>query len=242
VTVQDPQQQKSNNPSAFLLQQWVAAGIVSSAARFIPVPFMDDFVRGQCRRFVISRTLAYHKDSPTLDELNPYYSSGRGFLSSCVSGVARAPLKLLLFPIRKVMAVVTSIRGVPLEILRMVLLGRTLDRYLREDRIKTTSTPIRGLAARMRVAFDEAFARMDFHVVRAAVSDALSGVSGWRAGAIATAQLIGIKKVTSQDDLKTDPQLKAGAERVQDVLGRPETLEIFAQFDRRFDEAFRRNA
>jgi hypothetical protein len=226
----------------FLLHQWIAAGIISAAARFIPVPFVDDIVRGQCRRFVVSRTLSSHNDPVSIDELKPYYGKSGGCLTGCAAAVAKAPLKLLLFPIRKVMAVMTSVRGVPLEILRMVLLGRTLDRYLREGKITTAATATHDVAARMRAAFNEAFARMDFHVVRATVGDALRGASGWKAAAVASAKQLGDRQAAPDADLETDPQLEAGASRVAEVLSRPETLELFAEFDRRFDDAFDRLA
>lgn len=111
-----------------LLHHWVVAGIVSSSSRFIPVPFIDDIVRDQCRRYVVSRTLAAHDQRNSMGVLKPFYANEGGCIAGCLGQLAMAPLKLLLFPIRKVIALVTSVRGVPLEIMRMVLLGRTLDR------------------------------------------------------------------------------------------------------------------
>lgn len=230
----------ATEPPGYLIHQWVAAGIVSGASRFIPVPFVDDMVRGQCRRFAVARTLASHSVPISADDLKPYHAVGDGFLSGIAGKVMRVPLKLLLFPIRKTVAVVTSIRGVPLEIIRVVLMGRTLERCLRDGRLVGDRHVAAKIAARMRVAFDEAFARMDFHVIRAATSDALSGVSGWKEAAIASADKLATGEKAVKQDLHTGPEVDTGASRVQEVLDRPETLRLFAEFDRRFDLIFAR--
>jgi hypothetical protein len=226
--------------SSPLVHQWIVAGLISASARFIPLPFVDDLVRVQCRRFVVSRTLSAHRATVTLEELKPYYNVGSGCLAGCAAVAVQVPLKLLFFPIRKLLAVVTSIRGVPLDVLQVVLLGRTLDRYLRDGKIPHATEPTAATAARLGAAFNEAFVRMDFHVVRAAVSDALASVSGWRAAATAEAKQLVKEPALTAEPIEPPPQVDTGAARVQEVLTRPETLELFAQFDRRVDEAFER--
>ncbi|GAA5505834.1 hypothetical protein [Novipirellula caenicola] len=221
--------------SSWLTHQWVVAGLVSSTARFIPIPFVDDLVRDQCRRFVVSRTLAAHDRSDLLGELKPYYSNNGGCLPGCLGLLAKAPLKLLLFPLRKIVAMVTSIRGVPLEIMRTVLLGRTLDRYLKRDDMTLNSE----LAARMRLAFEETFAHMDFRVLHAAMIDALASVSGWKSAAIAVATRVAGKEEVEETEMQSNPKVDDGAERLEEVLDRPETLELFSEFDRRFDAAMK---
>ncbi len=227
--------------SPFLFHQWIVAGLISAAARFVPIPFIDDVIRVQCRRFVVSRTLSSHRTAISLDELKPYYTTGSGCLVGCAAAAMQVPLKLLFFPIRKLMAMVTSIRGVPLDVLQVVLLGRTLDRYLGEGKIPHENEANAATAARLAAAFSEAFVRMDFRVVRAAVSDALSSVSGWRAAATADAKQLAKGQDVTTDQLEPGPQVDTGATRVQEVLSRPETLELFSQFDRRVDEAFERH-
>jgi hypothetical protein len=225
-------EQPDANAGSWLVHQWVVAGIVSAAARFLPVPFVDDVVRNQCRRFVVSRTLAAHGRSESLDQLAPYYvAAGDGCLAGCLTSTVRATTKLVLFPVRKIVALVTSARGVPLEILRVVLLGRTLDRQLQKGEIDAAR------AARLRVAFEQAFARLDLRVVRALTNDALSSVSGWRKAAVDSARRV----LGSPDDpdvvQKAEPTVEAGAAEIQQALDRPEMLELFAEFDRRVDEA-----
>lgn len=217
--------------SSGLEHHWVVAGIVSAAARFVPIPFVDDVIRTRCRLYVVQRTLAAHDRSELLDDLEPLYDDTRGgCLGGCLSSAASVPLKLLMFPVRKLVALVTSVRRVPLEIMRVVLLGRTLDRHLRQGNLDAAT------AGKLRVAFDRAFARMDFRVVRAATSDALSSVRGWKQSAMdAARQLIG--RADTSDVVETvDAPVETGAANVQQALDRPDVLELFAEFDRRVDE------
>ncbi|TWU44865.1 hypothetical protein Q31b_00350 [Novipirellula aureliae] len=219
--------------SPWLVQQWILAGIVSSAARFIPIPYVDEYVRDRCRRFVVSRTLAAHEKPEWLDPLQPYYSSSGGFLSSVAGKAARLPLKLLLFPIRKAIAIATSIRGVPLEIMRTVLLARSLDRILQSGPESIDSEQAKA----MRQAFDQTFKRMDFRVFKAAMSDVFDGVSGLKAAAIGAARRIAQNEEESPEKLEAEQPLRKGAERVQEVFNRPEILKLFAEFDRRYEKA-----
>lgn len=221
-----------SNEDSWLTHQWVVAGIVSASSRFIPVPFVDDLVRDRCRRFAVSRTLAAHGREELLEGVTPYFDSDGGVFKGCLGSVARLPLKLLLFPIRKIVALATSIRGVPLEVMRTVLLGRTLDRYLRSGKFNESHT------AEMRTAFEQSFQRMDFHVIRAAIADAMSGISGWKSSATQSAKEVAAKPERTEKAMNAEPAVQRSADKVQEVLDRPDTLELFAEFDTRFDARF----
>jgi len=217
----------------WLQHQWLIAGIISSAARFVPIPFIDDAIRSQCRRFVVSRTLAASEASLLASELQPLYGGSTGCVEGCFGLVAKAPLQLLLFPIRKVASILTSVRGVPLEIMRMVLLGRTLRRQL------AVGTVDPNQIATMRLAFDESFSRMDFRVTRAAITDALRSVQNWKASAVESARTLSATP-GGDDNLPADAKVQTTATKVQAALDRPETIKLFEEFDQRFDAAFNR--
>jgi hypothetical protein len=223
----------------WLTHQWILAGMVSSAARFVPIPFVDDVIRGQCRRYVVTRTLEAHERTELLKELRPVYADDSGCIAGCLGMLAKAPVKLLLFPIRKIVAILTSVRGVPMEIIRMVLLGRTLDRLLREQTIPQGAVQA-DQALMMREAFEEAFARMDFRVVRAGLADALAGVGGWKESAMDLAAKVAGRENEAQPagDLRADENMEAGAKQVEEVLNRPELVAAFVEFDDRFDDAY----
>ena len=226
----------SATPPPQLVHHWVMAGIMSSASRFIPVPFVDDVIRDRCQRYAVAKTLAAHGVQEHLDQVRPYIDSNAGCLAGCLGTVAKAPLKLLLFPIRKIVSVLTSVRGVPLEITRMVLLGRTLDRIL-----QTGDVPTETEARKMRVAFDTAFARIDFRAVKAAINDSLDQLGGWKDAAIAAArEVLG---AGDKGDLATDPiagsaKIEESAQQVDQAMNDPATLRLFAEFDARFDSEF----
>jgi len=220
----------TTEPSAWLVNQWVIAGIVSAASRFIPIPFAEDIVRDRCRRFVVSRTLAaHHGRNVSPQDIEPYFA-GEGATGYGKKALG-APFKLLLFPIRKVVRIVTSVRGVPLEVMRMVLLGRTLNRYLHKEGFSVEEQN----ALALRQAFDQAFKRMDFHLIRAAMTDALSSVSGLKSAAVSMARWTAVTKNADEQGFQTETPVQSGAKKVQAVLDRPETLQLFAEFDRRFD-------
>lgn len=231
---QTPEQPHADADS-WLVHQWVVAAIVSAAGRFVPVPFVDDMVRTQCRKFVIKRTLAAHGRSELYPELEALYDGGKkGVVGGVLSTTGRVTRKLLLFPVRKLAAIATSARGVPLEILRVVLMGRTLDRRLREGQFEATD------ALRLKAAFDRAFAGMDLRVVRAALSDALAGVSGWKSAATKSARQVAGRPKDPEAVTAAEPKVETGATQIQQALDRPEILELFAEFDRRVDKALAR--
>ncbi|MCC9656167.1 hypothetical protein [Rhodopirellula halodulae] len=222
----------------WLLHQWIVAGLVSSAARFVPIPFVDDVIQDQCRRYVVARTLEAHDRSDLKKELRAYHSSDAGCVAGCLGMLAKAPLKLILFPIRKIVALFTSVRGVPLEVIRTILLGRTLDRMLRDEVLGKTVSTQQVLA--MRESFNIAFARMDFRVARAAMSDALANVQDWKESAkdMATSLSGDQSHTPSEDQLQGDKAINESAERVEEALRQPELVKLFAEFDQRFDEAY----
>ncbi len=218
----------------WLQHQWVVAGVIVSAARFVPIPFVDDVIRSQCRRFVVSRTLNDSGSTLATSDLKPFYGGSGGCVVGCLGMIAKAPFKLLLFPIRKIVSMATSIRGVPLEIMQTVLLGRTLRRQLADKDFDPRQADL------MRAAFDESFARMDFHAVRAAITDVLREVQGWKSSAIESARKVSSTSSEVERSLPTSEGVESTATTVQQVLERPETAKLFDEFDRRFDAAFSR--
>jgi len=225
-----------SDEKGWLTYHWIMAGIVSSASRFMPVPFVDDVIRDRCRRYVVAKTLSAYGAESHIQQMRSYIDSDAGWLAGSLATVTKAPLKLLLFPVRKIVSVLTSVRGVPLEITRMVLLGRTLDRILR-----TGEVPTAAQASRMRIAFEAAFARMDFRTLKAAINDSLVQVGDWKDAAIGAARtLLGSSGNPESQNLTnhpiaTFPKVKVGAKKIDLVMNEPATLKLFDEFDSRFD-------
>ncbi len=218
----------------WLQHQWIVAGVIASAARFVPIPFVDDTIRTQCRRFVVSRTLAASGAALSTNELQPLYGDSGGFIAGTLGTIAKVPLKLMLFPIRKILSIATSIRGVPMEITHAVLLGRTLRRLLSSEDFDAKQ------AHAFRFAFDESFSRMDFHAVHAVISDALHGVSNWKSSAIESARALTLPRPDVDEELPATERTETTATRVQESLDHHKTAQLFAEFDQRFDVLFER--
>lgn len=214
--------------NSWLAYHWAAAGIISAAARFIPIPFLDEKVQRRCRRYVVEKTLAANAPDLTVEQLEPLYDPDR----SIFLWIVRAPLKLLLFPVRKLVRIVSSIRGVPVEILNVYLLGRTLNRYLVTD---SSLTAVR--ARDFERSFTEAFRQIDLRIARAAINDILDSVRDWKSEAKKEAHEIH----QQQQSCPTPDQIShvdQSARKVSDALERPELATVLQRFDAQFDRLF----
>ncbi|QEG39963.1 hypothetical protein [Roseimaritima ulvae] len=223
--------------SAGLVHQWVVAGMVSAAARFIPVPLVDDFVRDRSRQYAVSQTLKAHGRQYASKQLAAYYGNPQGCLAGCVSFGLWLPVRLILFPIRKLMALLTAVHGVPMDLLKTVLLARTLDRCLERGMLADEASVAEReqQTLQIRRAFEEAMQGMDWLVVKTAIRDALKHSAGWRQAAANLATRAFRSDQVPEQKLPEDEQLEQGAEHVEAVLQRPETLALLQRFDERFD-------
>ena len=87
----------------------------------------------------------------------------------------------------------------------------------------------------MTTAFDDALARMVLRVVKSSMADALSSVDNWKVAATETAKLIADRRQAMSERLATSTDIENGAIKAQKAFDRPETLRLFAEFDRRVD-------
>ena len=83
---------------------------------------------------------------------------------------------------------------------------------------------------------------MDFRVIKAAVSDALASMSGWKDAAIELAGQLARNETPQESDYQPGSQLDSSATQVRKALDQPEIIKIFAEFDRRFDAALQRHS
>ena len=60
-----------------LVRDWALCGIANAAARFVPVPLLDDVVRGRATRLAVTRTLKAHGREP-VDALEPLWDGADG--------------------------------------------------------------------------------------------------------------------------------------------------------------------
>jgi hypothetical protein len=223
------------DPPNQLVLEWALCGIAFAAARFIPVPIVDDLVRDRAWRFAVQRTLkAHHRtfDDDAVAPLAEYDEDG----ASGLRKILAVPRTILLFPVRKYVAIFGAVRGVPNDVMRVVLIGRTVHRTLEQGRLPdgASADALRKDAETIRAAYEAAVKYQDFRLLRGALADGLSQGRGLTRAAVGFARDTFARD--ERPDLKPDDKVREGAEQVEAVLQRPDVVEELEQFDRRFDE------
>lgn len=222
-----------DSPSPALVSQWAACGIAAAAARFVPVPLLDDAIRARAVRIAVSRALRAHGRDYPAGRLEPLWEAdGGGGLGRRIAAVGR---RVLLFPIRKYVAVFGAVRGVPNDVMRVVLLARTVDRRLAKGELVTPDTE---QAREIRRAVDAALDGMDLRLLTAALGDGLSQGRDLTTAAIRYARRFGDKD--TDPDLDPSGPVGAGAQRITEALERPEVVQLLDRFDNQVDAALSR--
>lgn len=227
--------------SPWLRHHWAVAGIVAASSIFIPVPFVDEYVQRNCRRFAVRRTLAAHGMGNEIEAFEPYFDGSGGLLSNFRSFVLKLPLKLILFPIRKPLNLIRSVHDAPLEIVRTILLARELHRALSErEAISPHDQPPAIEPEQVldfRRAFDKAFSRIDLHVLQAATRDVYSASTRLLSAVVWAARWRSPNDEDLVADLEANSTFDVAARKVESAMERPAMLDLFREFDGRFDRA-----
>ena len=221
-----------------LLSQWAVCGIAAAAARFVPVPLLDDVVRERATQVAVVRTLRAHDRDWPSSALEPLWGeAGAGRSGRLRRRLRSLPRRLLLFPVRKYTAVFGAVRGVPNDVMRVVLLARTVDRLLDRGDLHGPDG-LTDQARTVRGAVDRAIDGMDLRMLTAGLADGLSQGRGLTTAAVAFA-----RRRVGRDDpdavVEPDGPLAEGAERVTEVLRRPEISQLLERFDSQVDAALR---
>jgi hypothetical protein len=221
-----------------LVTSWAVCGIAAAAARFVPVPLLDDVIRERAARTAVLRTVRAHGRALQPEVLAPLWGDDEPHSrSSRLSRRLRTlPRRLLLFPVRKYAALFGAVRGVPTDLMRVVLLARTVDRLLARGALDGGSA---DESRTVRAAVDAALESIDLRLLAAGLSDGLSGVRGLSAAAVSLAR----RRFADPDDAEPRPEepdeadepVAQGASAVTEVLDRPEIQELLERFDAAVD-------
>ena len=223
------------DPARALVVEWSLCGIAFAAARFIPVPLVDDAVKDSSWGYAVHRTLKAH-DRTYDDDAIPALTEREDDSSGMLRTIRGVPRRILLFPIRKYVAIFGAVRGVPNDVMRVVLLGRTVHRALAQGRLANDATApaLRSEAEAIRDAYDAAVKNQDFRLLRSALGDGLSHGRGLTRAAVSYAR--GAFARDDEPKLKPGGEVERGAERIEAALRRPEVVEQLEEFDHRVDE------
>jgi hypothetical protein len=226
-----------------LQNEWVLCAIAAAASRFVPLPLADDLIKTRATRTAVARTWAAHGRADCPSAVGILADDSTTLWGGLARSAARLPLRLALYPVRKVARMVTAVRGVSADLVGVVLLARSVDRCLAAGWF--TASDARELQAQARVvrrAHDQVIGTADLRVLNAAVATVLRQVGGLRPQAEAFARRVfgrtGAQGPAPVDAPTADEtQVEQGARQVAAVFDHPEVAEILSTLDQRFDTA-----
>lgn len=211
--------------------------LLFAAARFAPLPLLDDILRARIRKAMVERLLALAGGALGADHVEPLWHDASGCGAGCLSLLWKLPLKLLLFPIRKLLSIIGAAHHLARDVTEALLYGRAVKRALAVGLLPAEASPaeLHARATAVRAAFDGAFLGADLAAVRGALGAALGRVPGLPRAALREVRAFAAK---SRPDAEAhDATVTAGASVIEEVLGRPEVQRAVADFDARFDAA-----
>lgn len=211
----------------------VLCALLHAAARFVPLPFLDDILRERVRQYLVSRLFRAKGLGPGKSSLVPqlWRDPDSSCASGCASLVWRVPLAILLFPIRKIVSIVKAIRGFSQDVTQSLFFGRGVDRALGRGLF---ANDLPGDAGLVRRAFDQAIVGVDTVLVASALQAALAGIKGLPGAALRAARSLGKQ---NEKEPEESPELERGMGAVAEVMARPDVARVIAEFDARFDRA-----
>jgi hypothetical protein len=230
----------ASEPGSAALRARIVAGILFAAARFLPVPLVDDLVRERITRWMVRCTIP--RSIPD-EAVRPLWSETGGCLRGCLAGclgrVLMLPIELLLFPMRKVLAIVLGVRAVSRDLAEMLLLGRVLDHALAAG-LLSEGRPEADLAEqslRLRLAFDAAIRGTDMRMLRAVFGAALGPIGELLSAA--TRVLRRFRRSESEEpnvEAEEETVIETSVGRIEQALLRSEIRAFLGEFDRRVQE------
>lgn len=213
----------------------VLCALLHAAARFVPLPFLDDILRERVRQYLVSRL--FRGSGRGTGKSSQVPALWRDPDSSCASGCAslvwRVPLAIILFPIRKIVSLVRAIRGFSQDVTQSLFFGRGVERALGRG-LFANDLPSDAIVVRR--AFDQAIVGVDTQLVSSALQTALAGIKGLPAAALRAARSLG-KRDETEKEPEESPELERGMGAVAEVMARPDVARVIAEFDARFDSA-----
>ena len=227
-----------------VLRMRLVCGLLASAARFVPVPFLDDFLREKAQHVLVAHTLEAHGRTYRSKEVAPLYGDLTGCLQGCLLGALTGIFKLITYPFRKILVWIMAAKWLARDVAEAVLLGRAMDRALAAGQLADDSDKATRHqdAIRLRRAFDNAVAGTDMKLLRTVLDGTVGSISGLPRAAFAA--LRGLRRQDADAD--ADPteglspaheaKMAEGTDRLAAALDTEDMRAFLAAFDQRLDE------
>lgn len=228
-----PQPVSSELDSAALRLR-ITAGIFYAAARFTPIPLLDDLLRERVAGWMVRNTLPHTIPNGAIQ---PLFASSDGCLKGCASAVFWVPIKLLLFPIRKLVNLALAVHWVSRDLAEILLLGRVID-HAQQAGVFHEARDAGDLAresTRLRRAFDAAMKDTDTRVLRTLIAASLGPLRDVIVAALRTLRLFRKADAEAAPAPTSDDQpiIEASVSRVERLMNQPDIRAFLSRFDAR---------
>ncbi|MCC6903953.1 MAG: hypothetical protein IT377_33605 [Polyangiaceae bacterium] len=219
----------------------VLMALLYSACRFVPLPFADEIFRNAVSRLIVSQALDRHARTFSSKLVAPLYTEDVGCLSGCLTALPRLLAKLILFPIRKLLAWLGAVRGISRDLITALLFGRSVDRCLSRGLLPEGGTELASQGKLIRGAFQRALAASELTLSKSAVA-AVVGRSKRGLAAAGRAVAAMFQKAGGNGELPEGEReaVNEGAVEVEQALAAPAIAGEIAAFDARFDQELER--
>lgn len=164
-----------------LHHHWTASGLASAIGGFFPIPFIESAIDNRAKRYAIQQTFKHHDIDLDDEVLRSLAGSTDKNLSRLIHYAVAVPLKLLLFPFKKLVILIWSTRELPSDFAHTYLLAKTVDWCLKNDYFenKNSSLELKLQSQKIRDSFDKAFNEIDsktFEFIRSSVRKELAAI------------------------------------------------------------------
>lgn len=231
----------------------VRSALLTGLCRFVPVPFLDDYLESKVRHFMVHSLLGLAARTYRSGHLAPIWEGAQGCLGGCLGKILGLPFAFLVKLLKKLwkgVLVFLAVHEATLHVGETLLLGYVLHRHLGEGTFPNGAEELPDLglrkdAARFRTAFDRTFAGSDRRLLAKLLSGVFEQVRGLpRAGAHAVRAMFRRKKDPEKPEPGPVPEadrevLEQGVAELAAAVEQDRMKSFLRDFDERFDAAFR---
>ena len=210
----------------------VTCALLIAAARFVPIPLVDEMLAARVRRYLIGRLLGLEGRKYPTTTVAPLYGETGGCLDACLTIAVKVPLAILLFPIRKIIAIATAVRDFAKDTSHTILLGRCVSRVLKRGLLvaePAADAPQRlhATASIVRASFERTLEASDTSRLSAPIKQRLGDLGKLPGAAVRAARRLVKRKGETGDEASPTAdlpgqqreELDRGTNAVQQALG-----------------------